>query len=265
MKIEHGFIILICILFGVTACGNNKDCKPKKEIYKVKGDSELLKVIDECHGDVVIRERQYLRVSKDSIIPNGYQKDYYPNGNLKLLAFWKLGVQDSICISYSENGNKLAENYMSDGVFMGPQKEYYSNGKIKYIAYHKNDSIKWFEVEFDSQSRISKLHGKSLRIVTEPGYGNQKNGGRFISIFIVPLLNNVKTELTIAMMQGEKSVYDTTITSFSHNNANFDYYPYFFDFKKTGRYEIVGSVRLSSEDGRKIIFEDSTHLAIMVR
>lgn len=264
MKIK---LLLLSTAISLIAlgCNDKKNCNSEREIVKTKGNIELRQIVDECNDNLIVREREYLRISKDSVVPNGYQKDYYPNGKLKLLAFWRLGVQDSVCISYSENGNKLSESYMSDGIFIGPQKEYYSNGKIKDIVYLKNDSIKWLGVEFDPQGRITKLQGKSLRIVTKPGYENQENGGRFTSIFIVPLLNDVKTELTITMMQGEKSVYDTTVTSFSHNRANFDYYPYFFDFNKTGRYEVIGSVRLSSEDDGKLIFEDSTRLGIMVK
>jgi hypothetical protein len=264
MKIKL-LLLSTAISFIALGCNNAKDCNSKREIVKTKGNIELHQIVDECNGNLVVREREYLRVSRDSIIPNGYQKDYYPNGKLKILAFWRLGVQDSICISYAEKGNKLSESYMSDGIFVGPQREYYNDGKIKSIVYHKNDSIKWFGIEFDPQSRITKLHGKSLRIVTEPGNENKKNGERFISLFIVPLLNNVKTELTVTMMQGEKSVYDTTVTSFTHGRANFDCYPYFFDFKKTGRYEVIGSIRLSSVDDGKLIVEDSTHLPITVK
>jgi hypothetical protein len=234
-------------------------------VIKQKGGRELHKIVDECKNDQVVSELEYIKISKDSIIPDGYYKEYYSNGKLKVLSFAKLGIQDSVCVVFSENGNKISESFKSDGLFIGPQKEYYSNGSNKSIVYYKNDTAKWFGIEFDTHGNITKLHGKSLRTVTTPGYETQEKGGRFAAIFEVPVLNNIKTQLKIALRQGGRIVYDTTVSTFSHDKANFDYYPYFTDLGKSGNYELTASIRLTDRKNEKLITEDITLLQFTVK
>jgi hypothetical protein len=256
---------LYVLFLMITGC-NTEKCNPLKEVViGQKNNRELHKIVDGCENDRLVSELEYIKISKDSIVPDGYYKEYYSNGKLKVLSFAKLGIQDSVCIVFSENGNKISESFKSDGSFIGPQKEYNSNGSNKSIVYYKNDTAKWFGIEFDTRGNIIKLHGKSLRTVTTPRYEIQKKGERFAAIFEVPLLGNINTELKIVVNKNDQIVYDTTISTFTHNKANFDYYPYFIDLESSGKYELIASVRLTDKKNRKLITEDSTHLPFTVK
>lgn len=63
---------------------------------------------------------------------HGRHLEFYPNGQIKVVQFFKLGEKDSTYTSYHSNGQVFKQLRYKDGVFIedNPSYEYHPNGKI---------------------------------------------------------------------------------------------------------------------------------------
>jgi len=83
------------------------------------------------------------------------KKEFYHNGQLKILSHWNKGKKDGPFIIYYNNGYPKLESHFKDGHFHGVIKQYYINGQLKSIeniqnsehyghekSYYKNGNLK---------------------------------------------------------------------------------------------------------------------------
>ena len=94
-------------------------------------------------------------------------KEYYPNGKVKVLAEFKGGKQHGAYHSYFQNGAVEKEGHFTEGQPDGQFNEYYRNGNIKAINFFKNGL----------QDSISKSFFEDGQLGTEAHFKNGKQSG----------------------------------------------------------------------------------------
>lgn len=71
---------------------------------------------------------------------NGLRKEYYDNGQLKEESFYKNGKLDGLVISYYRNGLLEQEAYYKDGKVDGRWKLYDKDGRMQDGTYYEGSS-----------------------------------------------------------------------------------------------------------------------------
>lgn len=254
------FILYLVLLMGC----RSKKCPDIKEV-KIKNEAttEVIQLVDQCN-DRVISKQEFKKISKDSIIAEGFYKEYYPNGNLKVWGFYKENIQDSIGFQYYPTKELQATSFKSEGQFYGPQYVYYQNGKIKTVTFHKNDSMTWFQVNYKNDGVIDHIEGKSIRIMAKPGFEQSQIGKSFGLINEVPYLPGTKTTLHIQLLKDNTNILDTVITNFI-TVLNTKIYPFKKVFNSSGNYDYIATVELTDSMNKNLIKKDSVRLVIGVK
>lgn len=87
----------------------------------------LVKTYDN-YGNLITEQE----LTKDSI-KNGFHKDYYPNGMIKELSFYKGGKKDSVDILYDSIGKMEFKYFNKNGQLDGSYFKFYDNGNVEYV------------------------------------------------------------------------------------------------------------------------------------
>jgi antitoxin component YwqK of YwqJK toxin-antitoxin module len=72
---------------------------------------------------------------------NGEWKEYYENGQLKIVGFYKDGKQEGEWKEYHENGQLKSVGSFKNGRQEGEWKAYDENGQLKVIIHYKNGEV----------------------------------------------------------------------------------------------------------------------------
>lgn len=259
--IKRSIKLIVFLLILINFNCKNRKCNNFKEINIASTqDMGMTKIIDECNDNLLLKEQEYIKSSNGNLIPNGFHKEYYKDGHLKILGFYKNGIQDSLNFQYFPDGKIKIKSFMSEGQYFGPQYEYYDNSQLKSITYHKNSAITWFQVTFNEDGTINGFSGKALRVMSNPGYKNLKLGDKIGVLNEVPNIKNIENILHISLMSKNKIVVDTTIF---HFDPLLNIYVYGFSKKvdKIGSYQYIASVKLIDKVSNKIIKEDTIILS----
>lgn len=171
-EIGNLLLFLSIIVFFLFGCRSASENKVKMGLRKVI-------VLRDSHNRVII-EQQYISDS----IKDGYLKEYFENGAIKHLAFFKKNEKDSIERWYFPNGHVKEEFYYIHNLLSGPVNGYYPNGKTEYLvnfAYGKKvgNAFDYFENEklmhfyyYDSTGglRFKRTYNVNGRIVSDEGH-----------------------------------------------------------------------------------------------
>jgi len=71
----------------------------------------------------------------------GIIKEEYPNGHLKMMAYYKNGKANGLRKEYYDNGQLKEEGYYKNGKLDGLVISYYKNGLLEEEAYYKDGKI----------------------------------------------------------------------------------------------------------------------------
>jgi len=164
------FILLFIILYGYIISQNISDSLKPFVYYDNTG-----KKVSEG----------FIRNGK----PDGYWKNYYPNGNIMSEGNRKNYLLDSTWIFYDSTGNIVSminykngkkngikKDFMSDIVIEenyvddkkeGIAKVFYKNGKIKLIKHYKNDVEEGLYKEYDTDGNLITIAKYRNGIMTE--------------------------------------------------------------------------------------------------
>jgi len=94
---------------------------------------------------------------KDDIIPNGYNKFYYSNGQISSEGNLRNGKPDGYWKTYYDNGNLKSEGDRLDYELEGNWKFYFVDGILKNEIEYKGSKKYGEEKEYDEQGRLIKL------------------------------------------------------------------------------------------------------------
>ncbi|PZF74838.1 toxin-antitoxin system YwqK family antitoxin [Taibaiella soli] len=124
------FRLCIFILLSFLCACHNAEPQPSDEavltVVSKQGDHYLKQ---SAGPDGKLKwETQMVALENGKMIVNGYMKEFFKNGNVKKLSFFKKGIQDSICIAYFENGAKQVLYWYADGREVGARIYYDSLG-----------------------------------------------------------------------------------------------------------------------------------------
>ncbi len=117
----------------------------------------------------------------------GEQKNFYENGSLKSISYYKHGNIDSIQRWYYPSGELKAEYNRILGSRFGAQKEYYQNGVLENVYFMSNcDTCMTSELIFDSSGTLKSKKGNLIYTVSDSK--RIKVGGRFrmVSYILTP-------------------------------------------------------------------------------
>lgn len=133
MKSKASIIILLSFL---CICQNKPEIS---EGQTAVSRSEILQVILEKRGDKTVKQTRSIsgvlkwevemsEKNNGKLIADGYMKEFFENGNVKKLSYFKMGVQDSVCIEYYQNGAKHIQYWFANGRQTGKKVYFDSTG-----------------------------------------------------------------------------------------------------------------------------------------
>jgi hypothetical protein len=256
---------LLPLLYSIcfTACGE-KECLIKT-ITKTKQNGEIQTINNRCKDDKMISERELSRTSEGKLIANGYFKEYFDNGKLHAISFFKNNKQDSIAIKYYENGNKELEFYWEDGKQTGFQNHFYPNGRYKLRNYFDNNSSVVFKAIYDNNGQIDSLEGTPYNIIFNKVPNSLILGEEVSIINEVITLENVETLFNLKFIDPHhKTLVDKSVNQFLiFENVRF--VPVIYSPKEKGEYQYIVKVKLIDKANGKTLKEHSTNFSLMVR
>ena len=260
---KFSFLSFCCLIF--IGCQNDtKNCNSEQEIYEKYADNkEIVKTVD-C-ANRVIKTCEIIRFNKDSIVYNGEYKEFFDDGSLHKIGFFKMNIQDSIAIVYRKDGSKELDNYRVNGALKGFQNYYDRNNKISSRNYFINDSQMIFKIFYNENGSIKSFEGRALFIFYDKEPNNLKVGERLFIGNEVPIVNELITELYIKLTnaKGEKKV-DVKTQSFQYmNNAYFK--GVMFTPSAKGSYNYSAIVTLINKSDHSVVKVDTMSLPINVR
>ena len=106
----------------------------------------LIKFYDKKTGKIII-EAYY----KNDIL-NGLQKEYYENGNLKVLSNFSDGKMNGYSYHYDNSGNLVYKTFAYYDIRTGPSLNYNNGRLVNYYYYGLGDND-FFYVNYDSIGR----------------------------------------------------------------------------------------------------------------
>lgn len=238
-------------------------CNDSHKRVVIKSPEKI--VIKEYYPNGGIKsEQEVLKYSDDSMIADGYYKEYFENGKLYIQGFFKKNIQHGLIESYYENGAIFRKYTKEDGWRRGFAYEYYNNGKLKWIEYYRNDSQKSFEAKFDSFGRLDTLKGALFG--AGPTTINNKTFDTVNMIYHgIVKLNGLKTILRIRVTDKDNHIIaGTSVTNFVEM-VNDRACRYAHVFSKPGTYVYENSLSLVDSLTGKIIKNDSFKDSIIVK
>ena len=255
-------VIFILALFG--CANNNKDCKVfHQEIIPIGENKQVIRVVNDCNKQTAY-SYEVIRVSQDSFIYNGAYKDFYNNGKLKTLSYFKNNFPDSVTIKYRENGKMEFRNYFVKGQRVGIQEIFYPNGNLNEINYHKNDSEIIFRVKFKENNVIDSIIGQLFRVDLNKSIREFKLGDKLNIINELIVLEGFRTILSVKVKSSKKEFLNMDYTDFYHLD-NRHYKGLFFNLEKRGMLNYSAKVCLIDNKTGLTVKTDSNSFDIMVR
>jgi antitoxin component YwqK of YwqJK toxin-antitoxin module len=97
-----------------------------------------------------------LIIGQDDIIPNGYNKFYFPSGELSSEGSLRDGKPDGFWKTYFENGKIKSEGNRLDYLLDGKWKFYTEEGIISNTINYQSDKKNGFSEEFDEEGILYK-------------------------------------------------------------------------------------------------------------
>lgn len=117
------FILFVCLVVCLVNCNSNKT----KNSYYENGNLKGIYSVDK-HGNY-----------------KGEFKEFYRNGKVKRVGFYRNGKYDGELIEFYPNGDTLRIVHYSDGLAHGVFREFYLNGKVKMYAFSYQDSTVYYK------------------------------------------------------------------------------------------------------------------------
>jgi hypothetical protein len=249
IKFKIGTMCAFVILFS--AC-KEKECV---ELTLNKDNGKIIKQkIDLCNQNKIIYEQEFLD-SSDSLIPNGYAKYNYDNGKMKLLSFYKNGIQDSISLKYYKSGVLKEEKYLTNGTPFGPQYTFLPNGNIEEVDFYTQFGKSWLKIKLNDSGQFEEIKGRLLHITLSDKSTNFDSLSAKSTLYVineVPIIQKKKTILNIKVKKEGKVVYDQTFTDFT-NFYRINVNGFKYTFQEKGAYLYLPTVSIvDSISGRKI-------------
>lgn len=89
---------------------------------------------------------------------NGLCKEFYDNGQLKILSTWKNGIQEGKTYYYNNDGSLIRELEIVNGDYYKECIEYNKNGKIKFI--NNGNKFTFFEwnIDFTKKLKVCEIN-----------------------------------------------------------------------------------------------------------
>jgi antitoxin component YwqK of YwqJK toxin-antitoxin module len=105
---------------------------------------------------MIASEKSFYTKGRKHVLHGDY-KEYYHNGQLKIIRNYDNGELSGKWFEYYESGQVLLESYYSKGERYGAFKKYYENGEIMIEANYQNDMLSVFKYGFpDGKYAIRK-------------------------------------------------------------------------------------------------------------
>lgn len=134
------FLFLLNHLYG---CRSVQNEDVKTELYK---------------NGVVKREFQ---ITKDTI-KHGYYREYFPNGNLKIVATFFNSKLDSTYLTFYSNGAFAEKLNYSEGFLFGEQRFYFPNGLLSQYSVVDGFEDVIYVKRWDNKGNIIKDEGVAI-------------------------------------------------------------------------------------------------------
>ena len=256
------YYILLIISFFMVSCSNENKCKTMHKTDQViKGNLHLIRVYNGCNESPEI-EYEALKMPDSSLVHNGYYKEFYANGKLRKLGFFKYDIQDSIAIQYRKDGIVDFDNYKFEGQRKGFQNCYDSSGKYLERSYYINDSTYTFRIIYSSVGKIEKMEGRLFNVFWDKEPSLIKLGDSiFIGNEIITLDHMVSDCKVFITRPSNKDTIFPKLITLKMNNAT--YKPVLFKPTQKGNFQYHIKVSLISK--RAIIKTDTMSFPLIVR
>lgn len=253
-------------LFLIWGCRYKPSCTHEVILKSDSSSHELLQVFNTCGHKYLKAIQEITRISKDSVIHNGYFKEFYKNGNLRIIGFKKNNIQDSITTSYYEDGSLYCVNYFANGKLNGFQCLYYETGVYKRRWYAINDSDALFKVHYNRNGSISMMEGMIQRQIWSKGPDDYVLGDTFRVINeVVVLDSNTQTNLKVKFRLIEKKLLDTSINEFIGGENKFLHLTEFGPLKEKGTYDYITIASLIDKKTKAILRLDTIKYSVTVK
>lgn len=208
----NSFVLLVFVSFFYAGCVNPSRAKI------------LLKSYD--HYGNLLTEQE---LTKDSV-KDGFYKEYYSNGIVKLLCFYKAGKKDSVEILYDSIGKMEFKYFNKNGRLNGPYSKFYTNGNIEYTlnftegiksgpssSYFPNGPVKDY-YDYDNEGNLRykaqyKFNGEKewedghaiIDVVSNKASSGLLIGDTFITNLIIAIPPHEKRTLFVHSSQTDSS------------------------------------------------------------
>jgi Uncharacterized protein conserved in bacteria len=123
---------------------------------------------------------------KNDTLEGRYQR-FHQNGVLEMECWYKHGLRDSICRSYTVKGNLASEDHYAGGKLNGESKKWYDNGQVFQEGQFVDDMMdgSWF-IFYPSGALAGKAEYK---MGTGKQIGYEESGYKCLE---VPYVDNLK-------------------------------------------------------------------------
>lgn len=137
-------------------------------------------------------------VLSEQLLKNGYYKEFYEMGEMKIKANYRNGDLFGLWTSYFETGEKDWEVEYFNGYKKGFYKQYYKNGQLKTEGVHSKNEKNGTEKRF-SESGYLEWKGKYIEDVLYKKWRNFDKEGRVLQtlIFENGKLSNTDNHLSL--------------------------------------------------------------------
>lgn len=105
----------------------------------------------------------------------GIIKEEYPNGHLKMMAYFKNGKANGMRKEYYDNGQLKEESFFKNGKLDGLVVSYYKNGLLEEEAYYKDGKIdgRWKLYDDKGSIQNEKYFDNGTETSATASYGYQ--------------------------------------------------------------------------------------------
>jgi len=245
-------LLLLIVFFVYTQC--SRDTGSVKKIINKKYDA----------NKNLISEQEFLKVDT-GLMADGYCKQYYNNGGIKSLCFYKNGKHDSIMYYYYENGCIDSKLHLFNDTPTGSAVLYYSNCKIKSFMYFTNSKSERFVLNYDSiTSRPSEVRGHPLTFAIANKKTKYSISDTIILSSVVTIPDRIVDTLFIKIA-GKYGIYIDTVTKFDYFKSLDLYY---FDFPyacELGSAKYTAVLNLYDSISNKLLVTDTFSYKIDVK
>jgi hypothetical protein len=217
-------IFILILILSSYSCNNTH------KSYVLISDGKLKEVI--YSGNNVIAEQEFIIAGHDTV-PNGSYKEYYDGGELKAESYYKMGMKDSVSITYFENLSIKGFFNRFEGRPIGKQVEYYANGNVATITLAGGYDSVLFYIHFFENGGVDSIKGIPLYVNANSKTITKQE--KFVISHNVIKEKDIRSILNIKFISPDgRVVYDSTPTNFYtfQNNQIFDF---------TGIFDAIGS------------------------